>query len=324
MTGQTFTDANGVLLKTVDYNSDGSSDVSVYDASGDVTQTEALDGSGDLVSASGVSVGGVAFSESVSGAQASFTYGAAAVDWSDAAVAGGEALGSAIGRALGGNDLVLQIAGSTMVGTLSKDLAASLVDFSGPVVLQGTATAGGVLDSALGQSFGSFGVDLSGELQNAVDGDVSGLLMSELAHSLGLTGFGAGLFTSVGTTITAKLVSNALNAVTTGADAASVGDALFSGINIGSLSGSVGGFFGSYLAAELVPAQNTDGAIGGSVGSAQSVLFHDDARRRSPGVARNGARARSIRRRHEVRSRGGSPPNRRPILTAPSINALCA
>ena len=248
-------------------NADGTFIAHHVDETGKEFLTEHLASDGDTVlDAHGISAAGKTWSETVTNGQIAASFGGQQVNWSDAAVAGAGALGSAIGNALGGNNLALKIAGSTIIGTMSHDLAVALVNGSNTIVT-GEAAAAGMGDgigAAMGSAFGTFGVNLA----NNANGEVSGLLVGEAAQALGLKGFGAGLFNTVGTTITSTLIRSAYGTLTTGIDfgtelATNFGDKFIVG-----MEANIGGFLGSYLGAALVPATSQAAAIGGSIGSA--------------------------------------------------------
>jgi Ca2+-binding RTX toxin-like protein len=185
----------------------------------------------------------------------------------------GLSLGSAIGNAIGGNSFLGHVAASTIVGTFTQNLAQfaqngyqiSLLDH-----VAGRPATETIVEDALATAFNDFGAEL---LQNGISNlasGVSSLLMGELAQSLGLEGFGAGLFSTIGTTITSRLITNALGAITTGGTLDT--STLFSGFTptglLSSIGGSVGGYFGSYLASQLIQPVSGTAAIGTQIGSA--------------------------------------------------------
>ena len=178
----------------------------------------------------------------------------------------GGVLGSNIGRYLGGNSLVGQLAGSTVMGAFGKEIATAL-----------TMGASFDVELALENAFGTLvGGDGIGSLPAGGIGFISSLLMSELADALDLHGFEGGLFQTVGTTVTNQLITNAYGMVTgatyiptPGADP--VPYTMFSGFDTGAiftqLQGAVGGFLGSTLAAHIVLPQSPEGAAGQQIGT---------------------------------------------------------
>jgi hypothetical protein len=216
------------------------------------------------------------------GANASFTWGNQLINYlgPDKLVDTAGSVGSAIGAALGGNDLFLRIAGATVVSTMSEDLAKTLLTNAGYAVNIGaTNNLSGLLNDSLGKALQEFGVDFSNsqgfnELGGEIESGISGVLMSELAGALHLQGFEAGLFTSFGTTITTTLVDNSikfLGSIASGESLEASSKLLYANfdpsklvLNMGNM---VGGYLGSYLGSQLVKPENDAGAIGGSIGS---------------------------------------------------------
>ena len=170
----------------------------------------------------------------------------------------GTIFGSNLGRMLGGNNLVEQVAAGTLVGAIGHQIGVALQYGT-------TFSLDGVVNDAFGSLAGGSGI---GSLSGMAIGSLSSLLIGELADSLHLSGFEHGLFQSVGTTITAQLVTNAFNVTVLNAPAS----ALFNGFDAealaGSIAGSVGGYFGNYLAGQIVTAHYETGATGAQVGSA--------------------------------------------------------
>jgi Ca2+-binding RTX toxin-like protein len=194
------------------------------------------------------------------GAISSFTWGASQISVGDI----GSAFGSSLGRLLGGNSLVGQVAAGTVIGTIGKEIGNAL---------QMGATFS--LDFAVKDAFGVLGGGSGvGALPSAAIGAASSLLIGELAKALHLNGFEGGLFTTVGTTITAQLVTNAYG-VATGATVNGVpgGPAYtmltgFDPVSIATnLGAAVAGYLGSTLAAQVAMPQHAEGAIGEQVGS---------------------------------------------------------
>jgi Ca2+-binding RTX toxin-like protein len=191
--------------------------------------------------------------------------------WYGATLAGdiGGALGSSLGRLLGSNSLVGQVAAGTVIGTIGKEIGNAL-------------TYGGVytLDVAVNDAFGTLnGGSNIGALPGAAIGALSSLAIAELADALGLDGFEGGVFTTAGTTITTQLVTNAFGMMTgatwgsgnaytlfTGFDPATIAGNLGPSVGL-QLSGVVGGYLGQTLAAHVMVPHYAEGAIGQQVGS---------------------------------------------------------
>jgi hypothetical protein len=179
----------------------------------------------------------------------------------------GSALGSSLGRLLGGNSLVGQVAAGTVLGTIGKEIGNALH-------YGGTYT----LDVAVKDAFGTLGGGSGvGALPSAAIGAVSSLLIGELAKALHLDGFEGGLVTTIGSSVTTQLITNAYG-VATGATLPNPllgGDpipyTMFTGFDPTSLAtnigGAVGGYLGSTLAGHVMVPHYAEGAIGHSVGS---------------------------------------------------------
>jgi Ca2+-binding RTX toxin-like protein len=174
----------------------------------------------------------------------------------------GSALGSSLGRLLGGNSLVGQVAAGTVIGTIGKQIGNALY-------YGGTYT----LDVAVKDAFGTLGGGSGvGALPSAAIGAVSSLLMGELAKALHLDGFEGGLVTTIGTSVTTQLITNAYGmatGATWGPDNLSY--TMFTGFDPTTLAtnigGAVGGYLGSTLAGHVMVPHYAEGAIGSSIGS---------------------------------------------------------
>jgi hypothetical protein len=170
----------------------------------------------------------------------------------------GAALGSQLGQRLGGNSLVAQAIGGTLIGAIGQQIGQSLQYGTSFSLEQ-------VVVDAEGQLHPGFG----GSLSSQAAGQISSLLIAELAHSLHLNGFETGLLQSVGGSITTQLVSNLGNFLASGGSNA---DLLFQGFSSAgfftNMSGNIAGFFADQLAHEIVLPQNQAGSIGGQIGGA--------------------------------------------------------
>jgi hypothetical protein len=178
----------------------------------------------------------------------------------------GNILGSQLGAVLGGNSLVGKVAASTVIGTLTQSLGKVLQktwDLSGTVVFDGTA-----FEQAWESTLNHFGQDLVVNLEGQVLGQISSLLMTELADALDLDGFEGKVFTAVGNTITNQILTNVWTMVKSPNPDPSM---LFQGFDpkslFGNVAGAVGGFLGTYLASQIIVADNTQASYGTSMGS---------------------------------------------------------
>ena len=189
-------------------------------------------------------------------------------EWNGAAMAAGEiggALGSSLGKLLGGNSLIGQVAAGTVMGVVGKEVGKAL--FMG-----GNFQVETVVKDVFGTLAGGPGI---GSLPAAAIGAISSLLMSELADALNLDGFEGGLFTTAGTTITNQLITNAYGMMTRatfiGPNGTPLPYEMFTGFNpeaiITNLGGAIGGYLGTTLAAHVMVPQYEEGAIGQQVGA---------------------------------------------------------
>ncbi len=188
----------------------------------------------------------------------------------------GASLGSQLGRALAGDNVVLQIGSSALLSTLLGNLGAALAggksafDVTSLVVGENgvstlTTSVGGSLETLAGQ----LGNNLRGEITSYL----SSFVVGEIADALGLEGFERGLFTTVGNTVGNQFLTNVTNRalgnlvrdpVTGLMRAAELSDGFgFSqmGINIGNMLGS---YFGSQLGQKIVQAKSEEAALFGS------------------------------------------------------------
>jgi hypothetical protein len=211
--------ANGVVLlneKIVYTSNDGTIEHSyvAYDINRDAN-------TGKKVSASGTDASGNSFAESfdLGGFLTGYVFKKA--DGSQMSLTGdaiGGVLGSSIGNAIGGKNFATKVVASTLIGSLGQTLGGII---SRPEVDANGVRTGGTdsliarfsdgttpLDQAFSETLTHFGNAVPVNLLNNITGGVSGLLVGELANALGLKGFAAGAFTTVGTTITTQKPAN--------------------------------------------------------------------------------------------------------------------
>lgn len=133
----------------------------------------------------------------------------------------GAAIGSSLGNALSRGQPTVGIIYSTLLGEIGNRLAFALdAGMAGDDAI-GAAVLGGL---------GRLGSDIAIRASDAAIGTVSSWLSMELGESLGLNGFGAELFTTVGSTVTNHIVGNLLaqgpNFALAGINTQAVGEAL--------------------------------------------------------------------------------------------------
>jgi hypothetical protein len=108
----------------------------------------------------------------------------------------GSLIGSKIGDYLSGGDSVKGIVYSSVLGAIGNQIG---------VALASGARIESVMTSA---NAAAFGQDVWNRLQSAAIGSVSSLLTMELGQALGVKGFGAELFNTIGSTLTNQAVTN--------------------------------------------------------------------------------------------------------------------
>jgi len=179
----------------------------------------------------------------------------------------GNVLGSSLGSALSNGSAIKGIVYSSLLGEIGERLGAA-VGTSGNLEAKFHEAVTGGLEA--------FGYDVSVRAGQAAIGTISSWLSLELGEALGLKGFGAELFTTVGSTVTSHVIGNLLN-TTFGVDRVFYGMRLgditegFSGanFNLGSALGSaMGAFIGAKLGAMVVNPQTQAAVTLSSIGSA--------------------------------------------------------
>ncbi len=172
----------------------------------------------------------------------------------------GGILGSQLGNKLGGNAFT-KIAAGTLLGAIGREVG-SIVQFGH------SANLDAVVNGGITQVLPSFG----GQLAGSAVGSLTSLLIAELGDELGLNGFTTGLVSTVGTTITSQLATNAFNVAVIGTNpvngvAYTMFDGFASGQIFTNMSGAVGAYLGSFLAAQVMMPPSQEAAIGQQIGS---------------------------------------------------------
>ncbi|MFB6448179.1 calcium-binding protein [Bradyrhizobium tunisiense] len=166
----------------------------------------------------------------------------------------GQIFGSAIGRAVAGDNQFAQLAAGTVGGLIGQKLGQ----------LVATSLLTDVSSVQMDAIFGNVGVNIAG----AAAGSVASFLTAELGTALGLSGYGAQLFNAAVGGYAGSVLNQAINysfGLTTEAISWS------SAFNNAGLS--VGTAIGSILANQIVHAENIGGAIGGQLGGAVGGLI---------------------------------------------------
>ncbi|MCJ9728971.1 calcium-binding protein [Bradyrhizobium sp. PRIMUS42] len=166
----------------------------------------------------------------------------------------GQIFGSAIGRAVAGDNQFAQLAAGAVGGLIGQKLgqlvAASLLTDGSSVAIEGV--------------FSNVGLNIAG----AAAGSVASFLTAELGTALGLSGYGAQLFNSAVGGYAGSVLNQAL-AHTFEGTALAINWTSALSTSVGALSGSVG----SLLANQIVHAENMGGAIGGQLAGAVGGLI---------------------------------------------------
>ena len=212
LTVSTYAASTGASTQAVyTYNSDGSVTADLYDEDANNVSTIQYASVNDLnnnnpESASGVSADGKPWSVDYTGSSPTATYNGESFNL-------GSQLGSGIGAALAGGSPLKQLVGGTIAGLATGELAQLIVgdQVVGTLLASNGASSGSILDQALGislaQAAGTPTPTIGGAAGGFVEGQISSFLTAELAQALGLKGFAAGAFDTVGTTITKSLVN---------------------------------------------------------------------------------------------------------------------
>nr|MBA3517700.1 hypothetical protein [Hyphomicrobiales bacterium] len=179
--------------------------------------------------------------------------------WADAAGTFGRAFGSQMsGLLTEGESPFVQLAAGTVIGTLTQNLAEAIGSV-GYHAFKGDLSQFNILGGL--RQIDDIHLDFLG----SAAGSASSFLLAELGESLGLEGFSAQLFNTVGSSYVGSITDFVLSPEHTAADL------LAGGVDWGdaftSLSGAVGAYFGSSLAGQILPAETVAGSIGGSLGS---------------------------------------------------------
>ncbi|MFT4253946.1 MAG: hypothetical protein QM608_15860, partial [Caulobacter sp.] len=189
----------------------------------------------------------------------------------DGFIEGVDVFGSALGKVLSNGDTLKGVLYSSLLGELGERLATTITG--------GATTAETQLPWASDSALQSFGAEFAARTKQAAIGAVSSLLSLELGEALGLDGFGAELFGTVGSSVLSKAISNVLNPSLGSSKifdgfhfdklADGFGKDLFAKGGAGTLAVSaVASFLGSKLGALVVQPQTQAAVALSSIGSA--------------------------------------------------------
>jgi hypothetical protein len=215
---RTFTDADGNLLRTVDYANDGSASESFYNDSGNISNIQNINAAGVITSQQWLDESGAVVASQnndQNGQGQTFNAGGQSHTMQDLA----SSLGSTIGGFLGGNSLVERVAAGTAISTIAGRFGA-LVDQS--INTSGAAlnnSGSSLFDTAFHETLAQDGTVTSlGWGGDAIAGGLSSLLVGEAAQALGLHGFAATAFNTVAGSVTTQLMRDAYGIISAGGD----------------------------------------------------------------------------------------------------------
>ncbi|WP_180896918.1 calcium-binding protein [Caulobacter flavus] len=175
----------------------------------------------------------------------------------------GSIVGASLGDFLAKGEKVKGIAYSSLLGEVGERLGGALLSGSMESAMR-TATQGGL---------GAFGEQVAVRAGDATLGAVSSWLTMELGEALGLQGFGAELFTTVGSRVTSQVITNLLSDGPSAIFNAFQPQKTVNGVSNGGTSGAamanaLGSFIGAKLGAMVVSPQTQAGVALSSIGSA--------------------------------------------------------
>ncbi|MDP3747078.1 MAG: calcium-binding protein [Phenylobacterium sp.] len=122
----------------------------------------------------------------------------------------GGIFGSSIGSYLGGGNPMVQTLSTSFMQTIGQNLGQAIVvgGFNKPVLLRGP---NGSVEQVVDAVLDDFGQEFFTNLKTAAIGTTSSLLAMELGTALGMKGFGAELFGTVGGSLVGSALSNIQN-----------------------------------------------------------------------------------------------------------------
>ena len=190
----------------------------------------------------------------------------------------GSVLGSQLGSKLGGNAFT-KIAAGTVLSAIGKQLGHTLqFGIPGAITEFGSGGQPALLDGAVNGALGNMNIGFTGNLAVGAVGALTSLLIGELGNALGKNGFVTGFVSTVGTTITTQIATNAVHAAAGTINPATgnvfeLFDGFASGQIFTNMAGAVGAFFADALAAQVMMPRSEEGAIGGQIGSSIGGLI---------------------------------------------------
>lgn len=170
----------------------------------------------------------------------------------------GRSLGTQLANVLlAGESQFSQVLGGALLGTITENLA-EVISSVGFANFNGNQfNFGAALSDAVDTQLGNVGAEFKAGLLSSI----TSLFVAELGEKLGLDGFGADLFGVTASAYTGNVADQLLASANSNFSEVDW-NAAFQGFD-----GVLGGFFGSQLANQLLPAETQAGSIGGTLGA---------------------------------------------------------
>ncbi|WP_282187867.1 calcium-binding protein, partial [Azospirillum sp. TSO22-1] len=178
----------------------------------------------------------------------------------------GSTIGGTLGKFLGNGDPLAAVAASAVLEAFGKNLGQTVDGL----------VAGASLTDAAGHAFSDFSADLGGSLVGGGLGALGSVVVGKLVDALGLEGvpgqvLGAGLQVGVVNPLVNTALANLGLPVAEGVSTSLASNVAttfdFSQVaSVASIANAFGGFAGSFLANQILPAETIGGQIGGAVG----------------------------------------------------------
>lgn len=198
-------------------------------------------------------------------------------------------LGGAIGATIGSQLGAYLGSGSSVLSTLTSGALSAFGGAIGDLIDLNRVV--GNVSAAASAAFAGFDSRLLTQLRNAASGTISSVLSLELARTLGVTGFGGELLTTVASSLLGQLTNNAIALAQGGTAASAISGNLFHGlnpnglfatvsttngvvtsINPGVLGSAITTFLGNKLGSLIISPVTAEGALFSSIGSAVGSL----------------------------------------------------
>lgn len=195
----------------------------------------------------------------------------------------GQMFGSTLGQYLSNGDEITGVLAGSVLGSVFFNVGQAMEFSRGAQIIVGRPyEVNGNMVANIAEKaedvWSDFDTDLADMAFGAVVGSVSSYLTAELASAIGLKGFGAELFNTVGST----LLQNAITNLASGYNAVTglklekeiwFGEGAKEGAATGAMLSAIGSFLGTKLGSLIVKPTTTAGAVLGSLGSSLGVAY---------------------------------------------------